>query len=181
MISPIVIGISFRFIFGNSTGCINYLVQILGFSKLNLMTSNAGAIFVLILASVWCGTGGTMIIFMSGLENISTVYYEAAEIDGATSRKKFFYITLPLLKPTMFLVFITGIITVFKTFALTMQLTQGGPGDATKYVVQNIYDTAFSKAQLGYACTQSLILTLIIATFTVFQFKINKGGAINDN
>jgi alpha-1,4-digalacturonate transport system permease protein len=144
------------------------------------MTTKAGAITVLILASLWAGTGGTMIIFMSGLENIASSYYEAADVDGATPWQKFIHITIPLLKPTLFLVFITGIIGVFKTYALTSQLTKGGPGDATKFIVQNIYDVAFSKAQLGYACTQSLILTLIIAIFTVLQFKLNKGGAIND-
>ncbi|MCF0237848.1 MAG: sugar ABC transporter permease [Sphaerochaetaceae bacterium] len=144
------------------------------------MTSKPGAMFVLILASVWAGTGGTMIIFMAGLENISKTYYEAAEVDGASRSQQFFRITLPLLRPTLFLVLITGIIGVFKTYAMTMQLTKGGPGDATKFVVQNIYDTAFSRGQLGYACTQSLILTLIIATFTVIQFIVNKGGAVDD-
>lgn len=180
MVSAIVVGIGFRFIFGDSTGCINYLIQLLGLPKMSIMTTKAGAITVLILASLWAGTGGTMIIFMSGLENIASSYYEAADVDGATPWQKFIHITIPLLKPTLFLVFITGIIGVFKTYALTSQLTKGGPGDATKFIVQNIYDVAFSKAQLGYACTQSLILTLIIAIFTVLQFKLNKGGAIND-
>lgn len=180
MISYIVVGISFRFIFGDSTGCVNYLVQLLGFGKINIMTNTGGAFMVLILASLWTGTGGTMVILMAGLENISTTYYEAAEVDGASPRQRFFHITLPLLKPTMFLILIMGIIGVFKTYGLVAVMTKGGPGDATKFVVQNIYDTAFSRLKLGYACAQSFILTLIMASFTVIQFKINKGGAIND-
>lgn len=180
MVSVIVVGIGFRFIFGDTTGIINYFFSLFGIPKVSLMTNNAGAMFVLVLASVWCGTGGTMVIIMSGLENISPTYYEAAKVDGATQWQRFIHITLPLLKPTLFLVLIMGVIGVFKTYGLTMQLTKGGPGDATKFIVQHIYDTAFSRTKLGYACTQSLILTLIIAVFTVFQFKVNKGGAIND-
>lgn len=180
MVSVIVVGIGFRFIFGDTTGCINYFLSLFGIPKVSLMTSKAGAMFVLVLASVWTGTGGTMVIFMSGLENISTTYYEAAEVDGASSWQKFIHITLPLLRPTLFLILIMGIIGVFKTYGLTMQLTKGGPGDATKFIVQHIYDTAFSRTRLGYACTQSLILTFIITIFTVLQFNINKGGAIND-
>ena len=180
MISYIVVGISFRFIFGYTTGVINYLIQLMGLPKISLMTTTGGAFFVLILASLWSGTGGTMIIFMAGLENISTTYYEAAEVDGASPWQRFIHITLPLLKPTLFLILITGVIGVFKTYGMVSVLTRGGPGDATKFVVQNIYDTAFSRFRLGYACTQSFILTFILAIFTVFQFKINKGGAVND-
>lgn len=180
MISYIVVGISFRFIFGDTTGVINYLIQLMGLPKISLMTTTGGAFFVLILASLWSGTGGTMIIFMAGLENISTTYYEAAEVDGASPWQRFIHITLPLLKPTLFLILITGVIGVFKTYGMVSVLTRGGPGDATKFVVQNIYDTAFSRFRLGYACTQSFILTFILAIFTVFQFKINKGGAVND-
>lgn len=180
MISYIVVGIGFRFIFGDSTGCINYFIELIGLPKASIMTNSTGAFIVLILASLWSGTGGSMIIFMAGLENISTTYYEAAEVDGATPFQRFIHITIPLLKPTLFLVLITGIIGVFKTYGMVSVLTRGGPGDATKFVVQNIYDTAFSKFKLGYACTQSFILTFILAVFTIFQFKINKGGAIND-
>lgn len=180
MISFIVVGIAFRFIFGDTTGCVNYLIQSLGFDKVSIMTSSTGAFVVLILASIWSGTGGTMIIFMAGLESISPTYYEAAEVDGASSWQRFVHVTIPLLRPTLFLVLTTGIIGVFKTYGMVTVLTKGGPGNATKFVVQNIYDVAFSKFQLGYACTESFFLTLIISIFTIIQFKINKGGAIND-
>lgn len=180
MISYIVVGIGFRFIFGDTTGVVNYFIQLLGLPKASIMTNATGAFIVLILASLWSGTGGSMIIFMAGLENIPTTYYEAAEVDGASPIQRFIHITLPLLKPTLFLILITGIIGVFKTYGMVTVLTKGGPGDATKFVVQSIYDTAFQRVRLGYACAQSFALTFILALFTIIQFKLNNGGAVND-
>ena len=180
MISYIVVGIAFRFIFGDSTGVISYFLQMFGLPKFSVMTNPTGAFWILILANLWFSTGSTMVIFMSGITNISPTYYEAAEVDGATSRQQFLKITLPLLKPTLFLVLILSLIGLFKAYGMVMQLTSGGPGDATKFVVQNIYDTAFKRFRLVYASAQSLVTTLILAVLTVLQFKANKGGEIND-
>ena len=180
MISYIVVGIAFRFIFGDSTGVISYFLQMFGLPKFSVMTNPTGAFWILILANLWFSTGSTMVIFMSGITNISPTYYEAAEVDGATSRQQFLKITLPLLKPTLFLVLILSLIGLFKAYGMVMQLTSGGPGDATKFVVQNIYDTAFKRFRLGYASAQSLVTTLILAVLTILQFKANKGGEIND-
>lgn len=180
MLSFIVVGISFRFLFSDTTGVINFLIEQLGFGKVSFLTNNAGAMAILVLATIWSRTGFLMVVYMSGLQSIPQSYYEAAEVDGAKPLQQFVKITLPLLKPTMFLVVILTLIDLFKSYGLVIQLTKGGPGTATTFAVQYIFQQAFDKLNLGYASALSIILMLILATFTVVQFRLNKGGAIDD-
>ena len=180
MISYIVVGISFKFIFGDNTGIINYLLELFGQAKIGWLTENATAMAVVILATVWSRSGCYMITYISGLQSIPESYYEAAEVDGASGIRQFFRITLPLLKPTTFLVMILALIDLFKAYGLIISLTDGGPGDGTKFAVQYIYEQAFLKQNLGYASTLSMVLFGIMAVITMIQFYVNKGGAVGD-
>lgn len=180
MISYIVVGLLFQFVFGDTAGIINYLLTLAGGKEIGWLTGNITAMAVVILASVWSRSGFYMVTFISGLTSIDETYYEAAKVDGATNFKKFIYITLPLLKPTMFLVMILGFIDLFKQYGLVLTLTKGGPAGATKFAVQYIYEEAFQKFHLGYASALSMVLLFILAALTQFQFKLNRGGAIND-
>lgn len=179
MLSFIVVGISFKFIFGDTTGVINFLLEKIHIAEIGWLTTSVSAMFVVILATIWCRSGFYMIMYMSGLQNISTTYYEASEIDGANKYQQFFYITLPLLKPTTFLVMILGLIDLFKTYGLVIALTNGGPAGATKFIVQYIYEKAFSELDLGYACSLSILLMLILAVLTLLQFITRRGGEID--
>ena len=179
MISYIVVGLMFQFIFGDSTGVINFLLEKMGGSSVGWFTNGVSAMAVVIIASVWSRSGFYMVTFLSGLSNISESYYEAAKVDGATGWRQFVSITLPLLKPTTFLVMILGFIDLFKQYGLVLTLTDGGPAGATKFAVQYIYEQAFDRFELGYASALSMILLLILAVLTLVQFKINKGGAID--
>lgn len=116
---------------------------------------------------------------MTGQTRIDDTYYEAAEVDGASSFRKFWSITLPLLKPTTFLVVILGFIDLFKQYGLVLTLTDGGPAGVTKFAVQYIYEEAFQRFELGYASALSMVLMVILAFLTLVQFKLNKGGAVN--
>ena len=180
MISYIVVGISFKFIFGDNTGIINYLLELFGQAKIGWLTENATAMAVVILATVWSRSGCYMITYISGLQSIPESYYEAAEVDGASGIRQFFRITLPLLKPTPFLVMILALIDLFKAYGLIISLTDGGPGAGTKFAVQYIYEQAFLKQNLGYASTLSMVLFGIMAVITMIQFYVNKGGAVGD-
>lgn len=180
MISYIVVGISFKFIFGDNTGVINYLLELFGQAKIGWLTENATAMAVVILATVWSRSGFYMITYISGLQSIPESYYEAAEVDGASGLRQFFRITLPLLKPTTFLVMILALIDLFKAYGLIISLTGGGPGAGTKFAVQYIYEQAFLKQDLGYASALSMVLFGIMAVFTMVQFCVNKGGAVGD-
>lgn len=101
-------------------------------------------------------------------------------MDGASPLRKFTSITLPLLKPTMFLVMILSFIDLFKQYGLVITMTNGGPAGATKFAVQYIYEEAFQKFRLGYASALSMVILVILAVLTLLQFKLNNGGAIDD-
>ncbi len=179
MISYIVVGISFKFIFGDSTGIINYLLELGGLSAVGWLTTDSLAMFVVVLASVWSRTGFYMVTYISGLQSIPDSYYEAAEVDGASKWQRFLRITLPLLRPTTFLVMMLGLIDLFKAYGLVISLTDGGPAGATKFVVQFIHEKAFQQMMMGYASAMSIVMLLIMAMFTVLQFAFNKGGQID--
>lgn len=180
MISYIVVGLLFQFIFGDSTGVINYLLSRIGMQEVSWFTSDFTAMAVVILASVWSRSGFYMVTFISGLTSIDDTYYEAADVDGASNFNKFWSITLPLLKPTMFLVMILGFIDLFKQYGLVLTLTNGGPAGATKFAVQYIYEEAFQRFDLGYASALSMVLLVILAALTLIQFRLNKGGAVDE-
>lgn len=180
MISFIVTGVAFKFIFGDSTGIINYLLKMMGGSSVEWLMDKDHALAVVIMATVWSCAGYYMIMFMSGLQSIPISYYEAAKIDGASAFQRFMRITLPLIRPTTFLVLILGFLGLFKAYGMVISLTGGGPASATKFVVQYVYEKAFQEYSMGYACTLSILLLVILAFFTILQFKVSKGGEIND-
>lgn len=179
MISFIVVGISFKFIFGDNTGIVNYLLSVFNGFRVEWLTNQTTAMLVVVLATVWCRSGFYMVTYISGLQSVPLSYYEAARVDGASSIQQFRYITLPLIKPTTFLVMILGLIDLFKAYGLVISLTNGGPGTATKFVVQYVYEKAFRQQEMGYASALSMILLVVMACFTVMQFKVNKGGQID--
>lgn len=180
MISYIVVGLLFQFVFGESTGIVNYLLGLVGIGSVSWFTKSATAMAVVIFASVWSRSGFYMVTFISGLQSIDETYYEAAMVDGANKWKMFRSITLPLLKPTIFLVMILGFIDLFKQYGLVVTMTSGGPAGATKFAVQYIYEEAFQKFRLGYASALSMVLLVILAVITAMQFKVMSGGAVND-
>lgn len=179
MISYIVVGISFKFIFGDNTGVINHLLSVFDGMKVEWLTNQGTAMLVVVLATVWCRSGFYMVTYISGLQSVPLSYYEAARVDGASRIQQFIYITLPLIKPTAFLVMILGLIDLFKAYGLVISLTGGGPGTATKFVVQYVYEKAFRQQEMGYASALSMILLAAMACFTIIQFKVNKGGQID--
>jgi len=178
MISFIIVGLTWKWIFGSSFGVINYLLELAGLAPVEWLSDPINAKISVIIATLWSRVGFYMVIFIAGLQSIPQDYYEAARIDGASRARTFFSITLPLLKPTSLLVLILSVIEAFKQYPLMMALTGGGPGKATTNIVQYIYQTGFVKMQLGMASAMSIVLFLIIAAFTVVQFRLSRGGAI---
>ena len=110
-------------------------------------------------------------VYMSGLRNVSRDLYEAAQIDGAGGIQQFWYITIPMVKPTTFFLATMGIISSFKVFDVVSVLTQGGPGNSTSVMAYYIYKTAFQEFKMGYACALAWALFIIIFLVTVFQWK----------
>jgi len=112
-----------------------------------------------------------MIMFIAGLQAIPIELYEAAKIDGASSFDSFKRITIPMLKSTILVVLVLATIQSFKAYELIVTMTKGGPGYSTKFVVQQVYQVAFLEDRFGYASAMSMILMIVIALFTLIQFK----------
>jgi multiple sugar transport system permease protein len=121
--------------------------------------------------SVWKGLGFSMVIFLAGLQNIPEMYYEAARIDGANPFHLFRHITLPLLRPTILFVMVTGVIGSFQVFTQIFIMTNGGPGNATRVLVQYIYESAFRFYRMGLACSMAFVLFGIVLFLTILQIK----------
>jgi alpha-1,4-digalacturonate transport system permease protein len=173
LLSMITVGIAWRFIFGDEMGILNYFLRQSGRKPVGWLTDSGIAMLSVIFVSVWAYAGYYMVVFIAGLQAIPEDLYEAAHIDGATPVKTFFNITIPMLKSTILVVLILATINAFKAYELVLVMTNGGPGYATKFIVQQVYQVAFMEDRMGYASAMSLILMLIIAAFTAIQFRIS--------
>jgi len=127
-----------------------------------------------IMFSVWKMMGYFMVIYLAGLQGISTELYEAADIDGASAWQKFWRITLPQLGPTTFFVTVMLTITSFKVFDQIYMITQGGPGTATLVLVYHIYNEAFISWDLGYSSMVALVLFFLVLLITIVQFRLTR-------
>ena len=154
-------------------GVMNYLMRSMGGPGVPWLTSGRLAMMSVIFVSVWAGSGYYMVIFISGLQAIPTELYEAARIDGSSSWNTFWLITIPLLKSTLLVVVVLGTIASFKAYELIFAMTKGGPGYATKFIVQQVYQVAFMEDRMGYASAMSIILMLLIGFFTALQFAFS--------
>lgn len=123
--------------------------------------------------SVWRWTGYNMIILLAGLQSVPQQLYEAAEIDGANRLEKFWYVTLPQLRPVLIFVFVTATIGIFKKFSEPVVLTDGGaPLTETRTIVQYIYETAFVNFNLGYASAQTYVLIALVTGLAIIQTQL---------
>jgi len=126
----------------------------------------------IMMVYVWQQVGYYTIVFLAGLKGISEDVYEAARVDGASTIRQFFSITIPLISPTTFFLTIMGIIGSFKVFDQISVLTQGGPGSSSSVMAFYVYKTAFEYYDMGYANTLAWALFALIFLVTVFQWKM---------
>lgn len=181
LISMIAVGISWRFILGDEMGIFNYILSVFDKGPVGWLTNQTLAMANVIMVSVWAQSGYYMVMYIAGLQAIPVELYEAAEIDGANRWDKFKRITIPMLRSTILVVLVLATIQSFKAYELIITMTKGGPGYATKFVVQQVYEVAFLEDRLGYASAMSIMLMLVIGLFTIIQFKITKNGEGSDN
>ena len=154
-------------------GVINYLLRAAGGGGIRWLTEGIFAMFSVIVVSVWASAGYYMIILIAGLQAIPVELYEACKVDGAPGKTVFFRITLPMLRGTILVVLVLATISTFKAYELISVMTKGGPGYATKFIVQQVYEAAFVEDRLGYASAMSVALMLMIGLFSLVQFKIS--------
>lgn len=179
VVSAVAAGAIFKLLLNTKMGLVNKLLMAVGFEAVNFLGSERNALASCVALAVWLGFGGNMIIFLAGLQDIPQVYYEAAQIDGATPLKQFRYITFPGLARTSIFVLTNSFIGSFQTYDTIKTLTGGGPNYATTLVVQRIYQEAFVHYNMGYACAMTVALFGIIFVVTMLQLKITTKLADN--
>jgi multiple sugar transport system permease protein len=152
-------------------GLVDSLMQTwFGVQAPNFLGSKNWAMPAVVLLSLWQGFGYNMLVFSAALDAVPTSLVEAAAIDGAGTRARFFRIVLPLITPSMFFAVVLTLISAFQVFAQAYVLTGGGPGNTTTTLVLYLYEQGFRFYKLGYASAIAWVLFLIILLITVFQF-----------
>lgn len=170
--SMTVIATLWAWIFQKDFGIINQIIQMFGFSKIGWLTNEKFAMHSVVVATVWWTAGFNMILMSAGMKQISNEVYESASIDGASSLRKIFSITIPLLKPTLVLCLILQVIASFNIFGQVYVMTGGGPHGSTRVLVQYIYETGFTYFKMGYSAAMSYILFIIIMIVSFIQYVL---------
>jgi multiple sugar transport system permease protein len=177
-LSVVTVGLTWLWLLDPVVGPFNYYLKRIGLPVGSLLAEPQTAMWGIILTSVWWVTGYYLVIYLAGLQDIPQHLYEAAAIDGASAWRSFWSITIPLLRPVFLFVFVIHIIGSFQIFGQVFIMTQGGPGDATRTVVQHLYETAFQNIfHFGSASAMAWVLFAVILVFSAIQFRILRGHA----
>ena len=163
--------ILWAWLFNTEFGLINFVIRRLGGPKIGWLQDPNWVMVAFVILTVW-GVGGSMIIFLAGLQGIPKIYYEVAEIDGAGRWERLRHVTLPMMSPIIFFNLVIGFINSFQVFVSALLITDGGPQHATLFLVLYVYRTAFQSQKMGYAAVLSWLLfaILMILSFLVFRY-----------
>lgn len=174
VVSLVVWGIVWKFIFSTDGGLINLLIRMLGGTEVPWLFSEVWTMPTVIIVSTLKGVGMNMVIFLAALHDVPKDYYEASRIDGASRWATFKSITLPLITPAVFMTTIITVIGSLKVFGQIYVMTNGGPGTSTYVMVFYIFKQAFRSYEFGYASALAFILFTIILLLTLVQWKLRK-------
>ena len=173
ILTMVSIAVVWQFMF-QSTGILSNLFIDLFGTKVKWLTSTKIAPYSMILVNVWKMTGYYMIIFIAGLLNVPNTFYEAARVDGANYFERLIYITLPQMKNTFILVFVSGVIFSFAAFPQQYVMTEGGPGRSTEVLALLIYKQAFEFTKFGYSSSISVAFFASLLLFSIIQLRLFK-------
>ena len=178
-----IIGVIFTYLFAHQGGAVNELLKAVGLQPVEWFRYGGTAMAMLIISSVWCNFGTNMLFFMTGIGNIDPTLYEAATVDGATTRRQFFAITIPLLGPVMQMVLMNAFLGSLKVTELVITLTEGKPQHKTDVMMTMIWNQFFAggNKDYGYAAALTVITAVILGFFTIIYLKTtNKSAAVLD-
>lgn len=180
--SAVAVSVIWKWLYQPNFGLINSVLRVILVDTLHLqvdttvpwLLSTRLAMPSIMIVSIWGGLGFTMVLFMAGLTNIPSVYYEAAKIDGAGRLALFRHITWPLISPTTVFVLTTGLIGGLQVFTQVYVMTMGGPANATKTLVFYLYNQAWQVYRFGYASALAFILFAIILVLALIQLRVTR-------
>ena len=186
LLSPVVVALIWKWVLQRE-GVLNAMLAGAGASPVGWLSDASWAFFWCVFVSIWAHMGFYTLILLAGLQAIPADLYEAAEMDGAPPWRRFSRITLPLLMPNLIVVLVLGLIRAVQIFDEVFVLTGGGPGSATTFIVQFIYQTGFAESihQYGLAAAASLVLALSLLVLTLLQLRMTRknlaGGRRDDD
>ena len=176
---PVVTGsvavtVVWKWIYNNYYGVLNYVLKGMGGidQNINWLGDQRFALWGIIIILLTTSVGQPIVLYVSALGNVDATLVEAAEVGGATDLQSFWKIRWPLIMPTTLYILVITTINSFQCFALIQLLTSGGPNHATETIMYYIYYNAFKLQDFGYGAAMGVILALIIAAFSAFQFRI---------
>jgi multiple sugar transport system permease protein len=176
----VAVSVLWVWVFNPEFGLLNSLLRIVGVDGILWLQSEQWAKPAFVVMSLW-GVGGSVIIFLAALQGIPRELYEAASLDGAGSVRRFVHITIPMISPALFFSLVIGIIGSFQVFAQAYVMTgsaqpgsEGGPNNATLFIVLYLYKKAFQEFRMGYAAALAWILFFIILVFTILQTRLSR-------
>ncbi len=171
IISMVAVSMVWFWMYEPTYGLINRVLASFGIKGFLWLNDKDLALPSIIIMSVWKSIGYYMVIYLAGLQTIPSYLYEAISIDGATEWQKIRYVTIPMLRPVTFFLFVTGVINNFNVFEQVNILTAGGPMNSTTTVVHQIYLRAFLDFSMGYAAAEAIFVLVIIAILTMMFFR----------
>lgn len=172
LLPAVVVATIWAWIMNPALGPIGSIFRMLGLPELAFLGSTTQAMPSIALINIWQYTGNAALLIFAGLQTIPKEIYEAGAIDGASERRMFWSITLPLLRPVLVFVLVTTIIGSFQVFDTVAVTTTGGPAGSTRVILWYIFEYAFNRFQMGYATAVSVILFLILVVITIIQMRV---------
>jgi len=170
VVSGVAMSVLWSWIFHPDLGLLNGLLAKVGIQGPMWIASEQWAMPSFVIMSLW-GTGGSMLIFLAGLQSIPTALYEVAAMDGANAWQRFWHITIPMMTPTILFSLVMRIIGSWQVFTKAYVMTEGGPNNATLTMVLLLYRQAFQNYRFGYSSALAWLLFVIILLFTVLVFR----------
>lgn len=172
--SWVVVSLIWKWIFNPQYGLINYGLSLLGISGPAWLFDANTALYALVITSVWKDLGYVAVLYLGGLQSISPIYYEASQIDGASAWQRLWFITLPLLTPTMFFIVIILLINSFQVFDQfwLMPMRDSAADRQVEAIVTAVVKNAFSYNRMGYASAMSMVLFALIFIVTFVQLRL---------
>ena len=179
VLSPVVVATSWRWLLNEDLGIVDGFLKWAGMGTIPWLTDDTCARVSVVAATVWNLVGFYMLMVLAGLAQISPDLYEAAKIEGASAWRRLWHITLPLLAPTMLLIVVLATIHATQAFETILLLTDGGPAGATRLIIQNMYQSAFTRLQPGYGVAQAILMLPLICLVAWVQMRLfRKAGAL---
>jgi ABC-type sugar transport system permease subunit len=172
LVSFAVEAIIWRFLLDPNIGLIAYFSSLVGIPSIEWLRSTTWAMPAVIIVSIWRWFGFNLVILLAGLQGISETYHEAARIDGANGWQNFWYVTLPLLRPSLLFAIVNAVISSLQAFDQVYVLTRGGPLFSTETIVAYLYHQGFTLFDMGYASAAAMVLFFLILGLTLVQLKV---------